>query len=261
MDESVSNILSALINKSDGNFFGGNNGSGIWVLFLFFMMFAWGGNGGFYGNNAAAFANYATQSDVLQGLNTQTITTDLQGIAQSINTVGYNALNLASDVNQNVSQQGFNIQTSVLQGNNALQMAICQGNSGLQYAIADKASDITQGINNAGNNIVTAINGTGNNLLRAVDNNRFESAQQTCAIQQTSTANTQAILDKLCSMELLHQQEKNAEKDSIIATLQGQLAMAIQTQNIIGALAPTPRPSYIVSSPYATTPTNGLVVS
>lgn len=31
MDESVSNILSALINKSDGNFFGGNNGSGIWV--------------------------------------------------------------------------------------------------------------------------------------------------------------------------------------------------------------------------------------
>lgn len=258
MDESVSNILSALINKSDG-VFNGNGGNGIWVLFLFFMMFAWGGNGGFYGNNAAAFANYATQSDVLQGLNTQTITSDLQGIAQSINTVGYNALNLASNVNQNVSQQGFDIQTSVLQGNNALQMAICQGNNALQYAIADKSSELQQGINNAGNNIVTAINGTGNNLLRAIDTNRFESAQQTCAIQQTSTANTQSILDKLCQMEMLRQQEKVSEQGAIIASLQSQLAMAMQTQSIIGALAPTPRPSYIVSSPYATQ--NGLVVS
>lgn len=93
---------------------------------------------------------------------------------------------------------------------------------------------------------------------RNIDALRAEAAQHTCAITSTDTANTQKILDKLCSMEA-------AAKDQQIAALQFQLQAAqlqlgnvAQTQNIISEVRPVARPAYIVSSPYTAVSSCGI---
>lgn len=64
-------------------------------------------------------------------------------------------------------------------------------------------------------------------------------------ILEAQTANTQRILDHLC------ESEKQALRDRISGL---ELSATIQNQssNLLAALLPTPRPAYVVQSPYTT---------
>lgn len=210
---------------NNGGFFGGD---GIWAILLFALIFnrGWGnGNGGYSG-------------------------------------VTFDGASLVNDINTNTNS-GFN-QLAVTNGIDAIQSA-------LNSAQVERCNSTTE--------ILQAINGMNSNFQQCCCDNRLASAdlkytiaQENCLDRQTisdgvrdilanTTANTQAILDKLC------QQEIDAKNDQI-ATLRTQLNMANlqasqtaqtaqliadnnnQTTALINRIAPYPQPSFIVGNPY-----------
>ena len=79
---------------------------------------------------------------------------------------------------------------------------------------------------------------------RNIDAVRYENAKNTCDIINANTANTQRIMD------MLAQNQMQTLRDELYST-RAALSNNIQTQNILGALQPVPRPAYVTSSPYA----------
>lgn len=217
-----------LANQNRDNF--GNGGCWwIWIFLLFFLM---GGNG-FYGNNKG----YATQQDVYAAADNQNLMGSIEQVRAGNISLGNGLADLGFTLNGTI-QNGF---TGAMRDNFGLQQAMMGGFNNVAQAIAE--------------NRFTAQScccETNRNL----DQLRYNSAMETAGINQTATANTQKILDKLCNMEA------NA-KDAEIAALRqqlsnAQLAVSQQAQNatIIQAVRPFPAPAYIVGSPYATNTCN-----
>lgn len=228
-------------NDNDGLF----DGNGMIIFFLFFLL-AWGGfgNGGFGGNGgtAAAAQSYATQQDLVNGFNFNSLDNGVQDIQKSICQLGYNNL-----------EQSNGINTNMLQATNAINSNILGQTNDLNMAIAQQGSNIAMGMAQLGYNTQSQGCAINNNI----DNVKYDIASQTCAITTNSTANTQRILDKLCQLEM-------SDKDNQIANLELQLQAAnlqnnnaTQTAALISALRPFPTPAYPVSSPYASSSSCG----
>ena len=81
---------------------------------------------------------------------------------------------------------------------------------------------------------------------RNIDAVRYENAKNTCDIINANTANTQRIID------MISQNQMQMLRDEL-STTRAALSNNIQTQNILGALHPSPRPAYVTASPYAAT--------
>lgn len=244
MDEGfIGNILSQLISKNDG----WNNGSCMWIIFLFFIVFM--NNGGAWGGMCNR-GNYATQQDVSQGFSFNTLENEVRANGRSLSDLGYqnlgqsqNVINAIANVNQNI---------------NNLCHSVAEVGCGINRNIDSVRYDMGQNsamLNNAINSVKyeDAQNACGIN--RNIDAVRNDISQQTYAITANDTANTQKILDRLCAMEA------NA-KDNIITQLrqdlqaaQITLGNAAQTTNIVNAVKSYTVPA--VSNPYIT-PYNGF---
>jgi hypothetical protein len=149
----------------------------------------------------------------------------VDSVNQNLTNLGYTTLTQANAINQNISQQGADSRLQACQNTNS----------------------ITNGIANLG----YAVNNGQQQIERNIDQVRYENESQTCRITTTDTANTQKVLDAICELKSSMQASKIQEQAAQIAALQGQLANNALASNIIGSLQPTPKPSYIVSSPYA----------
>lgn len=204
------------------NWFGGN---GMIVFFLFFLL-AWGGGfGNGFGRNDA-MAQYATQQDIVNGFNFNQLDNGIRGLERGVCQLGYDNLAQTNGVNTNIMQSAYGI---------------------------------TNAINTQGYQNQTAINQLGYQMqncccenLRAADSIKFENAQNTCAITNNATANTQRILDRLCQMEANAKDEQISQLRFELQSANLQLGNLSQTANIINAVRPFPTPSYQVSSPYGT---------
>ena len=97
-----------------------------------------------------------------------------------------------------------------------------------QNSLANQTTLITQGFCNTNSNIEKAI---------------LQGQQNTAAIIANCTANTQKILDMMCTNTITQLRTDLAE-----AKLEANNAE--QTRDLINRLAPYPTPSWIVSSPY-----------
>lgn len=230
-NESVlGNTVGALINRGGyGNGFGEGGGL-IWFIALIFLM-GMGGFGGF-GNMRG---NVATSNDVYQSAawqNTQdaigNVASAVGDVNQNLTSLGYTSLTQANAINQNISQQGADTR-----------LQLCQ-NKG----------EITNGLAALG----YAVNNGQQNIERAIDQARYDSARQTCDITTTDTANTQKILDKLCTMEANAQQNRINELQVANQALNLQLGQAAQTAQIVNTLRPYPIPAYATLSPYSGLP-------
>ena len=243
----------------NGGAFGGFGGDGLWLIVLFLFLFAggaWGGNGG-YGNGATPYIlNNNTDATVQRGFDQSALMTGISGVQSAVT-------------------NGFS-DAAVSQCNQT--MALVQGQNAISNAISNSKFDAVQAVNNA----VTSLNSTlmqneANRQQCCCDNKaaiadlRYTVATENCAdrsaisegirdIITNQTANTQAILDKMCQQEI---EAKNTE----IANLRTQLNMqnlaasqtaqtaqivadnTAQTQYLINRIAPYPSPSYIVSPP------------
>jgi len=220
--------------------FGGGFGSGFgdngwWIILLFVLLGGWNNNG-FGGNNG--FMPYAVDNTVQEGFNQAALTGGLNDIQNAICN-GFSQAEIADN-----SRQMANMNQ-----NFAMQNAMNQGFNGLQSQLASCCCE---------NRLASCQ--TQNIIQNEGNATRFADANNTRDIIQSQTNGTQAILDKLCQLEL-------DGKNTKIADLERQLTMAnlaasqtAQTGRILADnaaqtvaleqyLNPVPVPAYVVANP------------
>ena len=167
------------------------------------------------------------------GFNTLQLANQLTGINSGVQNLSTQLCNCCADVNSNLCNGFAGVNATVNGG----------------FANAETAANARQmaNMNQAFNSQISTLNGF-NNLSNALSNcccenrlatcqtqnivqnesnaTRFADANNTRDIITNATANTQAILDKLCQLELDAKRDKIDEKNEKNADLQRQLSMA-----------------------------------
>lgn len=225
----------AAVMGNNGNGFGfGNDGSGLfWLLVLFLFGFGNGGwgNGG-YANVGGEIYPWMNQSQQINdGFRDQMINGNIQGIQNSVisgfgdvqNSLcsGFAGVNASINNAQNgIVQQMYANQIAGMNQNFANQTAMLQGFNGIQGQLADCC---------CANQLATCQ--TNNTIQNEGNATRFADANNTRDIITNQTANTQAILDKLCQLELDGVKAESSAKDARIADLQNQLNIATMRES------------------------------
>lgn len=213
--------------------FGGWGGDGWWViLFLFALMGnGWGGGfGGFGGaGNMMLGYDFPWLMNGQQGINANTnngfqnalLNDNIISIRDGIGNLSTQICNTGSDIQMSLAN-GF---AGVEQGANARQIA------NMQTAFANQTA-MNQGFNNLQSQLAQCC--CDNRL--ATQDLKYTIATEACADRATSTANTQAILDKLCQLELdgvkaqvAAEQRENANLRTELMYARGQASQIEQT--------------------------------
>lgn len=221
----------ALIQDRNNGGFGGFGDNGAWwiILFLIFAMGGWnnGGFGGFGGGVDNMYPWLSNgQKEIMQntnqGFNTLQLGNQLNDISSGVQNISTQLCNGFAGVNQTVSSGFANAESSA----NARQMANMNQNFANQTAML-------QGFNQLGSQLADcccenrlATCQTQNIVQSEGNATRFADANNTRDIITNATSNTQAILDKLCQLELDGVKAQVEAKNDRIAELQTQLNMA-----------------------------------
>lgn len=226
----------------------GNDWGSLIILFLLFGMFGngfggggfggygnaefpwlWNGQNGINANIASGFQNaqlsdsITSVRDGISGLSTQMCgsTGDIQmSLCNGFNSVNnsVNGVNNSISNAQNaIAQQMYTNQIADLERSFAAQTANTQGLTALQAQLAQCCCD-----NRA-----------------ATQDVKFTIAQEECATRANSTANTQAILDKLCQLELDNYKRENDSLRTQLTFANMQASQTAQTAELRAAQATT----------------------
>jgi hypothetical protein len=209
--------------------YGGGNGmcngfGGDWAWIILLLLLGWGNGNGFgggfggYGNSDFPWLMTGQQNintNTNNGFRDAMINDGITSIRDGIGNLSTQLCNCCGDVQMSLAN-GF---AGVEQGANARQMANMQQAFAAQTAMA-------QGFNALGSQFADCCcenrlaNCQTQNIIQNEGNaTRFADANNTRDLLQNQTANTQAILDKLCQLEL-------DGKNTRIADLERQLSMA-----------------------------------
>ena len=243
--------MAAVLGNGGGNSGFGFGGDGAWwllVLFLFAANNGWGN--GFGGNGGGAVPYYlmnnTTNNDVQRGFDQQAIMCGINGLTSTVSNGFANAEVSRCNAQANILQTLNSNNNAVTSNMNSLAMSLqnccCENRAGLadlKYTIAtencaDRAA-VTDGVRD---------------------------------IIASNTANTQAILDKLCQQEIdaLKTQNANLQTQINLANLKSSQAdqtsailrdNAAQTQALEQYLNPAPIPAYMVQNPNCCAPNYG----
>lgn len=231
---SLSDIAAATGNNGNNSF--GFNGDGAWIFFLFILMLAGGWNNGFggYGNGGQG----GLFTDVQRGFDQSAVINGLTGITSAINTGFSNAEVSRCNSQANILQTLNNNQANLSNQLNTIAMnqqnCCCENRAGLadlKYTVATQACADRSAISDALKDVIAS-----------------------------NTANTQAILDKMCQQEIeaLKAQNQQLQMQNYLNSLAasqnaqtGQILAdnAAQTAILRQALNPTPIPAYPVANP------------
>ena len=226
----------------------GNDWGSLIILFLIFGMFGngFGGFGGGFGNsydfpwlmngqnginanmnagfqNAALSDSITSVRDGISGLSTQLCgsTGDIQmalcGGFNSVNNAVNGVNGAISNAQNAITQQMYTNQIADLERSFAAQVANTQGLTSLQAQLSQCCCD-----NRA-----------------ATQDVKFTIAQEECATRANSTANTQAILDKLCQLELDNYKRENDSLRTQLTFANMQASQTAQTAELRAAQATT----------------------
>lgn len=198
--------LAAITGNTRGNDGFGYNGFE-WIIILFlFMMFGggWGGNRGM-GNNAIGADGLYPWMSVSDRINN-----GFAGVTASVN-----AAQTA------VTQQLYSNQIADLQQSFAMQQSMNQGFNGLQSQLAQCCCD---------NRLAAAQT---QSIVQSEGNaTRFADANNTRGIIDSQTRGTQAILDKLCQLELDNLKSDNANLRTQLNLANLQASQTAQTAEL-----------------------------
>ena len=232
------------IAAASGNNNNGFNGDGGWILLLFILILA-GGWGNGYGNGGGSAPAYIT-SDVQRGFDQSAVVNNLLGISTAINNGFANAQVSRCNTQANILQTLNNNQANLSTQLNTIAMnqqnCCCENRAGLadlKYTVATEACADRSAISDALRDVIAS-----------------------------NTANTQAILDKLCQQEIeaLKNENRQLQMQSYLANLAasqnaqtGQILNdnAAQTAALLNSLRPTPVPAYVVANPFGCGCNNG----
>ena len=234
---SLSDIAAATGNGGNGL---GFNGDSAWMLILFILILVggWNGNGNFGGGYGGGGNTGYITSDIQRGFDQSAVINGLAGITSAVNSGFANAevsrCNSQANVLQTLNNNQANLSTQLNTIAMNQQNCCCENRAGLadlKYTVATEACADRSAISSALKDVITS-----------------------------NTANTQAILDKLCEQEIeaLKAQNQQLQMQSYLANLAasqnaqtGQLMAdnAAQTAALIQRLNPTPVPAYPVANP------------
>ena len=237
--------IAAVVGGDRGGF-GGWGSDGAWwliILFLFAMNGGWG-NYGYGGGMGGMMPWYlmnqggTTQADVQRGFDQSALINGITGITTALNT-GF--------ANAEVSR--CNAQANVLQALNTNQAATTAAMNSIGMSLQNCCCENRAGLADLKYTVATE-----NCADRAAVSDGIRD------VIANATANTQAILDKLCALEIDSLKERNAQltaDNSALRLAQSQTAQtaqiladnAAQTATLRQALNPTPIPAYVVQNP------------
>lgn len=224
-DENGMNTTMLVSPTNGGGGFGNGFGDGSWWILLLFILLGnggWGNGFGGYGgcNELYPWMNQSNQMN--DGFRDQMLNNNITSIRDGIGDISTQLCNGFAGVNAGVSN-GF-AQAEIAA--NGRQMANMNQNFGLQTAMM-------QGFNQLGSQFADcccenrlASCQTQNIIQNEGNATRFADANNTRDIIQSQTSGTQAILDKLCQLELDGVKAQVEAKNDRIAELTTQLNMA-----------------------------------
>lgn len=203
---------------------GFGDGGAFWLLVLFLFAFNGGWGGGFGGGNAMP---YVVNNDVQRGFDQSAIMGGLNGLTTAVTSGFANAEISRANTNTNTLQALWNMQS-------AQQQCCCD----------TRAS-------------ITALAGT---VASEGCDTRYANAQNTRDIVESANRNTQAILDKLCQLELDAKNDKISDLERQLTMANLQASQTAQTAQILADnsrqtvaleqyLNPVPVPAYVVANP------------
>lgn len=209
-DENGTNMVMPVAPMYGGNNggFGFGDGNGWWILLLFILMGGWGNGFGGYGNgnlasDAAVMYPWMNQSNQINGgFRDQMLNTSINGIQQSITSGfgdvqtalcgGFAGVNATINGAQNaIAQQMYGNQIADMERSFNSQTATMQGFNGVQAQLANCCCENRAGIADLKYTVATE---------NCAD--RTQSMMNTRDIIDSQTRGTQAIIDKLCALEL-----------------------------------------------------------
>lgn len=193
-----------------GNGFGNSgfgDGSWIWIILILALFGGFGGNGwgngGFGGgfNNDFAWLSNG-QKEIMQntnnGFDTLHLSNQIEGTRDAIHGISNQLCNCCADMNQTVSNGFYNAEIAA----NNRQMADMNQNFNNQIATLNGFNNLNNALQQCCCDNRLATCQTQNIVQNEANTTRFADANNTRDIITNATQNTQAILDKLCQLEL-----------------------------------------------------------
>lgn len=215
-----------------GNGFGGDSGW-LWFIIILAMMnggWGFGGFGGGFGGGVGMDVMYPWlsngQKEIMNntndGFNSLHISNQIEGVRDGVNGLTNQLCNSTASITQSINSGFANAESSAnarqmadMQQAFNSQIATLQGFNGLSSQFADCC---------CANRLATCQ--TQNIIQNEGNATRFADANNTRDIITNATSNTQAILDKLCQLELDGVKAQVEAKNDKIADLQRELSMA-----------------------------------
>ena len=212
-----------------GNSGFGGDSSWLWLIIILALFGGWGnnGNGGFGGgfNNDYAWLSNG-QKEIMQntndGFNTLQLANQLTGINSGVQNLSTQLCNSTNDVISSVNNNFANAEISA----NSRQMANMQQAFNSEIATLNGFNNINNALQQCCCDNRLATCQTQNIVQNEGNATRFADANNTRDIITNATSNTQAILDKLCQLELDGVKAQVEAKNDKIADLQRELSMA-----------------------------------
>lgn len=212
-----------------GNSGFGGDSSWLWLIIILALFGGWGnGNGNGFGNgfnNDYAWLSNG-QKEIMNntndGFNSLHISNQIEGVRDGVNGLTNQLCNSTASITQSINSGFANAESSAnarqmadMQQAFNSQIATLQGFNGLSSQFADCC---------CANRLATCQ--TQNIIQNEGNATRFADANNTRDIITNATSNTQAILDKLCQLELDGVKAQVEAKNDKIADLQRELSMA-----------------------------------
>ena len=215
-----------------GNGFGGDSGW-LWFIIILAMMnggWGFGGFGGGFGGGVGMDVMYPWlsngQKEIMQntndGFNSLHISNQIEGVRDGVNGLTNQLCNSTASVTQAINSGFANAESSA----NARQMADMQQAFNSEIATLNGFNNINNALQQCCCDNRLATCQTQNIVQSEANATRFADANNTRDIITNATSNTQAILDKLCQLELDGVKAQVEAKNDKIADLQRELSMA-----------------------------------
>lgn len=212
-----------------GNSGFGGDSSWLWLIIILALFGGWGsnGNGGFgngFNNDYAWLSNGQKEimNNTNDGFNSLHISNQIEGVRDGVNGLTNQLCNSTASITQSINSGFANAESSA----NARQMADMQQAFNSEIATLNGFNNINNALQQCCCDNRLATCQTQNIVQNEANATRFADANNTRDIITNATSNTQAILDKLCQLELDGVKAQVEAKNDKIADLQRELSMA-----------------------------------